>query len=116
MSTNDSGDTSPDELSSAEMAELADFDAEISAHEMKQLEEAVSTRERTHQHKLCLLAMTSTSEMLKNLRRESPEEFDAMFDMVDSFQAHVKVLAELSQKAYYRMLVIGCLSEDELEA
>lgn len=115
MTENESAEKDQDELSSDEMASLADFDAEISPDELKQLENAASTRERLHQHKLCLIAMSSSSGMLKQLRRESPEEFDAMFERVESFQEYARGIAELSQKAYYRMLVIGSLTESELQ-
>lgn len=115
MFEDDSEEKGPDDLSSAEMARLADFDAEFSSDEMKQQEDAASTRERLHQHKLCLVAMSSSAEMLKQLRRQSPEEFDAMFDHVDSFQEYARGLAELAQKANYRMLVIGSLTESELK-
>lgn len=108
------GDDEQD-LSSEEMADLADFDAEISPDEIKRLEEAAATRERLHQHKLCLVAMSSSAQMLKDIRRNSPEEFDAMLDMVDAFQDYAKSVAELSQKAFYRMLVIGSLTDEELE-
>ena len=53
--------------------------------------------------------------MLKEIRRNSPVEFDAMLEMVDSFQDYAKGVAELSQMALYRMLVIGSLTDDELE-
>lgn len=115
MEENTLQEDNPNDLSSDEIARLADFDAEISPEEVKLLEEAAATRERLHQHKLCLLAMTSNSQMLKDLRRADPEEFDAMFEMVDSFQEYAKNLAEISQRAYYRMLVIGSLSDEELE-
>lgn len=114
MTEPDSVGDSPDDLSSDEMAELADFDADITPREMNQLNEGISTRERIHQQKLCKVALTSTAQELKSLRHNSPDEFDSMLDMLDSFQEHVKGLAEISQKAHYRMLVIGCLSEDEL--
>ena len=103
------------DLSSEEIEQLADFDADISPDEIRLLEEAVATRERLHQHKLCLVAMSSSAQMLKEIRRNSPAEFDAMLEMVDRFQDYAKGVAELSQKALYRMLVIGSLSEDELE-
>ena len=103
------------DLSSEDMADLANFDAEISPDEIKLLEEAAATRERLHQHKLCLVAMSSSAQMLKDIRRNSPDEFDAMLDMVDAFQNYANSVAELSQKALYRMLVIGSLSDDELE-
>ena len=103
------------DLTSDEIAELAEFDADISPDEIKLLEEAAATRERLHQHKLCLLAMTSSSQMLKDLRRANPEEFDAMFDAADSFQEYAKSLSDVSQRAYYRMLVIGSLTDEELD-
>lgn len=105
---------SVDDLSSEEMAVLADFGADITPAESNQLDEGIATRERNHQQKLCKVALSSTAKTLKNLRLNSPDEFDAMLGMLDSFQEHTKGLAEISQKAYYRMLVIGCLSEDEL--
>lgn len=104
-----------DDLSSDQIEQLADFDADISPDEIKLLEEAAATRERLHQHKLCLVAMSSSAQMLKDIRRNSPEEFDAMLEMVDRFQEYAKGVAELSQKALYRMLVIGSLTDDELE-
>jgi len=103
------------DLSSDDIARLAEFDADISPEETQLLEEAAATRERLHQHKLCLLAMSSSSQMLKDLRRADPDEFDAMFDMLDSFQEYAKSLADISQRAYYRMLVIGSLTDEELE-
>lgn len=103
------------DLTSDEISELAEFDADISPDEIKLLEEAAATRDRLHQHKLCLLAMTSSSQMLKDLRRANPEEFDAMFDAVDSFQEYAKSLSDVSQRAYYRMLVIGSLTDEELD-
>ena len=36
------------------------------------------------------------------------------FQILNVSYSTAKGLAEISQKAYYRMLVIGCLSEDEL--
>ena len=103
------------DLSSEDIEQLADFDADISPDEIKLLEEAAATRERLHQHKLCLVAMSSSAQMLKEIRRNSPVEFDAMLEMIDSFQDYAKGVAELSQKALYRMLVIGSLTDDELE-
>ena len=103
-----------DDLSPDEMAALSNFGADITPIEMNQLDEGFTTRERIHQQKLCKVALSSTSQTLKSLRLHSPDEFDAMLGMLDSFQEHTKGLAETSQKAYYRMLVIGCLSEDEL--
>ncbi len=103
------------DLSSDEIEQLADFDADISPDEIKRLEEAAATRERLHQHKLCLVAMSSSAEMLKEIRRNSPQEFDAMLEMVDAFQDYAKSVAELSQKALYRMLVIGSLTDEEIE-
>ena len=108
-------DTRTDDLSSEDMADLANFDAEISSDEIKLLEEAAATRERLHQHKLCLVAMSSSARMLKDIRRNSPDEFDAMLEMVDAFHGYAKSVAELSQKAFYRMLVVGSLTEEELE-
>lgn len=108
-------DDIPDNLTADEMAALADFDAEISPDEIRLLEEAAATRERLHQHRLCLVALSSSAQMLKDIRRDSPEEFDAMLEMVDSFQDYAKRVAELSQKALYRMLVIGSLTDEELE-
>ena len=107
-------DTTND-LSSDEIEQLADFDADISPDEIKRLEEAAATRERLHQHKLCLVAMSSSAEMLKEIRRNSPQEFDAMLEMVNAFQDYAKSVAELSQKALYRMLVIGSLTDEEIE-
>lgn len=115
MEENTMQEDSPNELSSDEIARLADFDADISPEEIRLLEEAAATRERLHQHKLCLLAMTSSSQMLKDLRRADPDEFDAIFERVDSFQEYAKSLADIAQRAYYRMLVIGSLSDEELE-
>ena len=103
------------DLSSDEIEQLADFDADISPDEIKRLEEAAATRERLHQHKLCLVAMSSNAEMLKEIRRNSPQEFDAMLEMVNAFQDYAKSVAELSQKALYRMLVIGSLTDEEIE-
>ena len=103
------------DLSSEEIEQLADFDADISPDEIKRLEEAAATRERLHQHKLCLVAMSSSAEMLKEIRRNSPQEFDAMLEMVNAFQDYAKSVAELSQKALYRMLVIGSLTDEEIE-
>ena len=115
MEKNDAKGNGEQGLSSEDMADLADFDAEISPDEIKLLEEAAATRERLHQHKLCLVAMSSSAQMLKDIRRNSPEEFDAMLDMVDAFHDYAKGVAELSQKAFYRMLVIGSLTEEELK-
>ena len=98
-----------------EIEHLADFDADISPDEIKRLEEAAATRERLHQHKHCLVAMSSSAEMLKEIRRNSPQEFDAMLEMVNAFQDYAKSVAELSQKALYRMLVIGSLTDEEIE-
>ena len=103
------------DLSSEDIEQLADFDADISPDEIKRLEEAAATRERLHQHKLCLVAMSSSAEMLKEIRRNSPQEFDAMLEMVYAFQDYAKSVAELSQKALYRMLVIGSLTDEEIE-
>jgi len=115
MEIDDSDNDTPEGLSAMEMAKLADFDAEISPDEIKSLEEAAATRERLHQHKLCLVALSSSAQMLKDIRRNSPAEFDAMLEMVDNFQNYAKSVAELSQKALYRMLVIGSLTDEELE-
>ena len=38
-----------------------------------------------------------------------------MLEMVDAFQDYAKSVAELSQKALYRMLVIGSLTDEEIE-
>lgn len=115
MEIDDIDKDTPEGFSAEEMAKLADFDAEISPDEIKSLEEAAATRERLHQHKLCLVALSSSAQMLKEIRRNSPEEFDAMLEMVDGFQDYAKSVAELSQKALYRMLVIGSLTDEELE-
>lgn len=40
---------------------------------------------------------------------------DAMLDSVDAFQEQMKMLAELAQKAFSRLLIVGSLSEDELQ-
>ncbi|MFT3850662.1 MAG: hypothetical protein QM739_18915 [Propionivibrio sp.] len=109
------GNSNLEGLSAEEMAKLADFDAEISPDEIKSLEEAAATRERLHQHKLCLVALSSSAQMLKEIRRNSPAEFDAMLEMVDRFQDYAKSVADLSQRALYRMLVVGSLTDEELE-
>ena len=115
MTETDSDALSSDELSPDQMAILADFDADISEREKSLLEAKQSTPERAQQHRFCVFALSSSSGMLKEFRRQSPDEFDVMLDMVDSFQEQMKNLAELSQKAFSRMLVVGCLTEDELQ-
>lgn len=111
----ESDDISPDELSPSEMAVLADFDADISERDSSLLEAKLSTPERLQRHRFCALALSSSSDMLKEFRRQSPEDFDAMLDSVDAFQEEMKIMAELAQKAFSRLLIVGSLTEDELQ-
>ena len=104
-----------DDPAADDIEALADFDADISLGDKSLLEREASSTERKHQYRICLMALSSSAEMLKKHRRESPDEFDAMIDMLDSYQEQAKTLAELSQKAFFRMLVIGSLTEDELQ-
>lgn len=102
-------------LSSAEMAMLASFEAELTGDEIKRYESLTEASAVTTKLRSCVLAMTSSAAMLKTMRRNTPEQFDRLFESVDGFQEDTKDLAELAQKAFYRMLVIGSLTEDELE-
>ncbi len=115
MTEADSSALPADDLSPEQMAILADFDADISELEKALLEAKQSTPERAQQHRFCVYALSSSSGMLKEFRRQSPDDFDAMLNRVDSFQEQMKTLAELSQKAFTRMLIVGCLTEDELQ-
>ena len=101
-------------LSSAEMARLASFEAELTGDEIKRYESLIDSSVVTTKLRSCLLAMTSSAAMLKAMRRNTPEQFDRLFESVDDFQTDTKDLAELAQKSFYRMLVIGSLTEDEL--
>ena len=94
MTETDSDALSSDELSPDQMAILVDFDADISEREKSLLEAKQSTPGRAQQHRFCVFALSSSSGMLKE---------------------QMKNLAELSQKAFSRMLVVGCLTEDELQ-
>lgn len=116
MSKTESDVILPDDLSSSEMAALADFDADISERDSSLLEARLSTPERLQQHRFCALALSSSSDMLKEFRRQSPEDFDAMLDCVDAFQEEMKTLSELAQKAFSRLLIVGSLTEDELQS
>ena len=102
-------------LSSEEMAMLASFDAELTGDEIKRYEALIDCSAVTTKLRSCILAMTSSSTMLKTMRRNTPEQFERLFESVDDFQGDTKDLAELAQKAFYRLLVIGSLTEDELE-
>ena len=102
------------DLSSEEMALLASFEAELTGDEIKQRTDALTHPDFVHQHELCLLAMTSSAAMLKKMRQEAPGEFDAMLEQVDAFQTQTKDLAEFVEKAFYRLLIVGSLTDDEL--
>lgn len=105
---------SSDALTSEEMAMLASFDAELTGDEIKRYESLVECSAVTTKLRSCILAMTSSAPMLKAMRRNTPEQFDRLLESVDDFQEDTQDLAELAQKAFYRMLIIGSLTEDEL--
>ena len=105
---------SNDALTSEEMAMLASFDAELTGDEIRRFESLVECSAVTTKLRSCILAMTSSASMLKAMRRNTPEQFDRLLESVDDFQEDTQDLAALAQKAFYRMLIIGSLTEDEL--
>jgi hypothetical protein len=84
----------------------ADFEADLSPSQVSSMEKAASTQERGVQRRLCLLACSQDAEALRKLRAETPEAFTDMLQAIEAFKDHAQGLAEISEAAHMRMLLI----------
>lgn len=89
----------------------ANFEAFLSDEDVKRLEVAASCQARGQQRRLCLVACARNAETLKDMLDEEPDAFEAMLDAVEAFREHAKALAEISETAYARMMLVGLESE-----
>ena len=83
------------------------FNAEISDEQVRSMEEAATTQARGQQRRLCLATCARSSDDLRKLLEEAPEAFLDTLNMIEAFRNHAKGLAEISEAALARMMLVG---------
>ena len=83
------------------------FNAEISDEQVRSMEDAATTQARGQQRRLCLATCARSSDDLRKLLEEAPEAFLDTLNMIDAFHTHAKGLAEISETALARMMLVG---------
>ena len=83
------------------------FNADISDEQVQDMEKAATTQARGQQRRLCLATCARSSDDLRKLLEEAPEAFLDSLNMIDAFHTHAKGLAEISETALARMMLVG---------
>ena len=83
------------------------FSADISDEQVQSMEKAATTQARGQQRRLCLATCARSSDDLRKLLEEAPDAFLDALNMIEAFNTHAKGLAEISETALARMMLVG---------
>lgn len=83
----------------------ANFEPALTESQAYSLE--LSATNRGKQRRCVLLACSSSSDKLRELRDNEPEAFLDMLNAVEAFKNHAQGLAEIAEAALCRMLLAG---------
>ena len=101
-------DTNRENMSDAELDELANFGPAIDDEDVYKMERAASSKGIGQARRCTLLAMARDADCFSKMSLEVPQAYGEMREAIERFREHAQGLLEIAESACMRMAVADC--------